>query len=692
MANAHTVVVRVLRSILALAFLGSLGVVGLYLFGRQGRPEEMVPAGVAAEEETEDQFTVISEGFEFALTRGDAVIFEIRGDEQRAAQDGRIFLKKVFISMDRGDGNYQVQADEALYNPRNQNSRLEGEVFLSGPGGMSIQSDWLRLQGEGREVLARGGVRFSSKRQFQGRADELHGNLDTNELRLLGAVRVRTLRDAKIPIRMETDALEYSEEGGRIDASGGVSFESGEDHLQAQSLFVLFDPESREVSQVELAGAVDAQMRTGGVLAAGDPDGSADEGGGSELQMSGDLLNLHFDAASGDADGLLLSGSTRPAVVEQRQADGSHARLHVSSLIGVFENGVLAAGELGGPLHIVQAEAGSTPRQANADRGAVRFQRDTGQLATLDLEGDVSLSEEEIQASGDEAFIEFASGRVEIVGDLARAVHAKGTLDMPRLVFQRGTGLVQAHQGVKAVLDRGGEAIGGLNVGGEKSGEPVYVEADEILLYSDPDSALFRGRVRAWQGASTLFADELRGASEPSSLWATGRVRTLVIPPAEEAGAAPIEKPVVVVDREPGEQGEDDVPAAVPTGPLNITADEMIFVESENKVVYRGSVLAVRDWAALECEELSVLLDEETNEARQMQLEREVRIDDGRNKRILEGELALYDPNGTEIELFGDPVKVNDGQGGMMEGGRHFIYDFETGGMRLTSREADAAP
>ncbi|MEE2776044.1 MAG: hypothetical protein VYE73_04695 [Acidobacteriota bacterium] len=709
--RAHTVIVRSLRVVLALGFVGALGVVGLYLFGREGRPDSTEAGAMPTPQELEEEFTVISEGFEFALTRGDKVIFEISGDEQRAARDGRVFLENVFISMDRGDGTYQVEAQQALYNPRNQDSRLEGGVVLRGGSGLSIQSDWLRLEGEGREVLARGGVRFRSRRQFQGRSDELVANLDDHGLRLSGNVNVRTLKGAKTPIRMETEELEYSEQEGRVNARGGVSFQSERERLEADDLTVTFDPETREVSEIELIGSVEADMGAGGVLEEGaSADGTREFapeqtpppiGGPNSLRMSGDRLHMSFDGISGDPMGLLLIGTTSPAVIEQEQADGTHARMHVRSLSGVFEGGVLTAGELGGPLRIVQAEPATTPRRAGADQGVVRFHSDTGQLATLDLLGEVSLSEEEIQATGDEAFIEFSTGRVEIVGDPARAVHAKGTLEMPRLVFQRGTGLVHAHQGVKVILDRGGEAIGGLSVGGRESEEPVYVEADEILLYSDPDSALFRGQVRAWQGTTTLFTDELRGSPEPyQQLAAVGNVRTLVVPqPEDDAAPEPAPQPVVAQGDSTGDgdtEGEADSegsgPAPLPTGPMNITADEMTYMEGENRVVYRGSVQAVRDWAALECEELSVILDEETNEARQMLLQREVRIDDGFNKRVLEGERALYAPNGTEIELFGDPVKVDDGKGGMMEGGRHFLYDFETGGMRLTSREANVAP
>ena len=104
-APRHQTVIRLLRGSLVVALLLFVALVSLYLFGRQGKPE---PEQIVASDSANGDFAVRGEGFEFALTKGDKVVFEIRGREQKSDRSGKVFLEDVLIAMERGGGTYRV--------------------------------------------------------------------------------------------------------------------------------------------------------------------------------------------------------------------------------------------------------------------------------------------------------------------------------------------------------------------------------------------------------------------------------------------------------------------------------------------------------------------------------------------------------------------------------------------------------
>jgi hypothetical protein len=76
-------------------------------------------------------------------------------------------------------------------------------------------------------------------------------------------------------------------------------------------------------------------------------------------------------------------------------------------------------------------------------------------------------------------------------------------------------------------------------------------------------------------------------------------------------------------------------------------------------------------------------------EAEEILCETAVRIVDSRNARTLAGDRAIYYPEVPEVEVFGDPLTMEDAAGNKVEGGRHFVYDLESGHSRLTAKAAE---
>jgi lipopolysaccharide transport protein LptA len=327
-------------------------------------------------------------------------------------------------------------------------------------------------------------------------------------------------------------------------------------------------------------------------------------------------------------------------------------------------------------------------RQVRAANGEARFTG--GALDGVTLLGNVELKDADAEARGDRAYVDMRRETFEILGEPAHIQHPRGSLDAPRAVYRREAGIVEAEGGVAAVLVEGGRALAPGLAGGADSDEPLRVEAREAIWQAEPSTVRFLGGVRAWQGSNTLFADQLRGEPERGWMAASGGVRTVWQQAAVETAddgekartPAPTEAPAKTEEVAAAEDGGE----ARPSGPLEITAAEMSYSEAEALLVYTGKVKAVQDWTTLDCERMTVKMEEGGGGADEIQCETEVRIVDSRNKRTLEGDRAIYYPEVPEVEVFGDPLTMQDAAGNKVEGGRHFIYDLENGTSRLTAK------
>ena len=385
MAKArHQTVVRLLRGSLALGLVFFLALVGLYLFGRQGKPEHEPAASSAASNE---DFAVRGEGFEFALTKGDKVVFEIRGREQKSDRSGKVYLEDVLIAMQRTDGPYRVQGKSAIYDQGTQEARLQGKVVIRGPRGLLIETERLELGDEGRRVHAQEGVRFASGEDLHGRADALDVDLDGRTLVLAGSIAVVSPTTASVPWSLETEELVFREAAASAVARGGVTLRSGASSLRAQRLNLFFDQDTRELEMARFLSNVEGVVATsrGGEPAVATaslaPAARKDEQAGNPLTVRATSLEVRFDGASGQPLEIDLRGlERRPARVVQTQPDQSVATLTTVSLLGTFENGVLARADLHGPVWLTQGGLRSrrgAERQVKAANGEARFDRCT---------------------------------------------------------------------------------------------------------------------------------------------------------------------------------------------------------------------------------------------------------------------------------------------------------------------------
>jgi len=106
--------------------------------------------------------------------------------------------------------------------------------------------------------------------------------------------------------------------------------------------------------------------------------------------------------------------------------------------------------------------------------------------------------------------------------------------------------------------------------------------------------------------------------------------------------------------------------------PLKVTSDKMVTSNKENKIVFTGSVVAVKGKLTVESDKLTVWTDEDQTDFTEILAEGAVRI--VRGKKIATGKVAHYYSSEKKIVLTGDPV-LKDGKDTAT--GARVIYFFD---------------
>jgi lipopolysaccharide export system protein LptA len=243
-----------------------------------------------------------------------------------------------------------------------------------------------------------------------------------------------------------------------------------------------------------------------------------------------------------------------------------------------------------------------------------------------------------------------------------------GKLEAPHVTYSSATGLLHAVDGVRAELAEKTTGVSGpLGVGGTT--EPVRVEANEAFLRGEPESFLFRGTVRAWQGNNLLLAEQLRGEGG-ERMSASGEVKT-IWRPRPSSGEA-------------GEGREAD------PEPVEITSQHMSYARSDGVLLYNENVKAEQAGRVLSCAEMAVELGED-NEAERLQCKGQARLVDPPTGRTIRGTEAIYHLEPGEVEFFGDPLMLRDPQRGRIEA-RRLRYRLEDGQMWMGAAAESPQP
>ncbi len=659
--RARNPVVWIRRILLAVGLLGVFSV-GLllfaYQFGKTGLDEgdeENLPAA-----QTGEGAVTAGEGFTFVHTIDSRPVFHIQAERNLRDREETTYLENVILDIFREDGEtYRVTSKNARVNEATQEARLEGDVVVSGWGDLELEARAFDLQHGGQLLVSSGAVEFRYPPNLEGRATALRIDRLTDTIVLSGGVHIRSVDGAEIPMRLDCERLVYRRGESVIRARDDVFIRFGNQELKARALTINLLEDQKSLRSLQARFDVSGTARK-----------ATDFGGETRIDFLGESLELEPVPGDPSSRMVKLDGSdAKAAVLKIVDADGLGRAMRARYLESQMTNDqpVFIRGT-GAPLVIDEFLDMPRPfplRQVCADSVSARFLAD-GSLSQIFLEDQVELWNQDVYLSGgSKAELSIASGQVVIEGPEVELFSERGDLAAPRITYSRKSGLIRAESGVRASLEPGTAIALEQSPFGQGRG-PIRVESDEAFYTSEPSSFTFAGGVRAWRGENLLLAEQLRADQAKQEMSASGGVRSLWFTTPKSNGAS-------------GEKQS-----------IEVTADLLSYHRLDNVVIYSGNVKVEQEKRTLTCGELSVELEPNGQDAKEMTCRRNVEMVDPEADRRISGDIAVYTVAEDRVEVFGEQVLLLDSQSNRLEG-KYLLYNLGAGTVQIRSR-APALP
>jgi len=666
------------------------GVAGLLYFGRSTAPKRR-PAGDEISK-AEKGTTLLGQDFDYTYTQGQRPVFRIRGESIRADKENTVFLDKVGVTLyDQRGRPFEVESREASFKRATNEGELRGNVRLRGPGELILRTAALDVLEQGRVLVTERPAEIHFADQYLAWGQKLTIRQTEQLFTLEGKVNVATLADKGPDMSLDADRLVYERASRQLRVEGNAQLTRDRDRINADRITAFLDADEKSVLFIRALFRVSGEART---QETGKPKGK----GETLLRFRGDDLAVLLEPAGPKAGReprtVALEGAqARPADKAELQTVGGGVTriLRARRVEGHMAEGKLSAAEGFGGVEMNELGAGGAVlRHAVGQRAQATFRPD-GQVGSLALQENVAYKDPQIEVTGDRGQMSFepapaaagragspagqAPGQGEFFGRPVHARSERGEFRGPHLTYDRSTGILHGEDGVQALLkEEQAGALGGGSPLAQGEG-PVHVDAREAFLRDKPRSFLFRGDVRAWRGESVLTAKELRGDQAVTSasggapedrLTATGGVKTLYIPRPETPGAP---------KSGTGTDGESGV--GTPQKPIEVTANDMVYLSGKGLLTYTGSVRAVQEGRTLTCQQLEVALGKD-KKVDTMNCTGQAHLVDPQTGRDMQGDRAFYRVKDRIVEMYGNPVHLTDKEGNKLQG-KHVNYFMENG-------------
>jgi lipopolysaccharide transport protein LptA/LPS export ABC transporter protein LptC len=645
--------IRALRwALLALSVVLVGGLAALYYVGREAKPEADVHDGPSVTDEAVQQ---LGRGFDHTVTHEGKPLLRIRGNRDRRDKEGNLHVEEVLITAFQQDGSrYEVAADVATYSLEKREAVLTGNVSLAGPEGFALRSAELTLREGGGWLESDTPVSFQygAKTPLTGRAKTLRAFVERGHFMLGDGVSMTAERsDGEPPFTLTATRVVFQRAMHLLRAEGDVTLKWGRSHLRCDRVAAHLAPTDNRLQFVRARWQVRSVLH--------DQD---EEGRDRHLLAEGATLALLMDHVGRSPSRLELErGQGAPAHLRRAVPSGDEAFDLVANRIEAdLVDGRVSTASATGAVTLAIKQPSSPERRLTARSAAAVFTA-AGEVARLQAQGGVTLAEGRQQITGERTVITPES--TEAHGSPVVLVSDRGEVRAPQLTYTTETKLVHATGGVEATMtQREGNPMRQTPLA-EGDG-PIRVESAEAFWREEPQSFLFRGKVRAWSGDRVIRAEQLRGEPEQQQLTAAGAVETVwFMPPPEQPAAG------------------------APAGPrqVRVTAGTLAFDDRAGKLVYEDAVRVVDGDRTLQAAKLEVDLDD-AGEAERMVATGDVRLEAPAEGRTITARRAEYDLGGQRVVFHGDPVTLKDAKGGTLSGAQA-VYSTADGKVRVTAEE-----
>jgi lipopolysaccharide export system protein LptA len=596
--------------------VAGLVVVGVERSRRMARPLPDREVG-ETDNGSDDPAVGIYTGFEYVETVAGRAIFALRSIRTLGKSSGWHEIEGVQLQLyDQGAPGPVVTAAGASFNIETRDAELRGPVHVSFPSGATITTQSGQFEASSRRFITDSEVVFMSGETVveSGRA-----SYSMAENRIL-LTEDALMTSGGTSLRAST--IDYQRDSQTVEFPDGCRIVQGPASIVAPRAVVELAEQDGPPERIVMSGGVAARRRSDGA-----------EGG--EIEAWAEVIAAERD---GRGNWQLDATTTRNwvTVVMRFGATFYERELRTRTLRGVLGPD--------GPLNL-RAEDGACieeipfegePRRAEAASARVWFK--DGQATDMQLEQDVVIRGEGIEARGHRARVSTSAGVTMLHGDpsgLERAlvVSERGRVTCDQVQIYDQEGRLEARGKVQGVLTH--VSI----LGGAGTGEPAPAHFAGDLLEITGSGANYRLRegARLWQGHRLLIADEVTYREDTATVEASGHVRA-TFPPDQSASDDSSGDDVVVVAR-------------------SLTYDR-----PGRRAIFRGNVRYSDPNYVLSATELDATFDED-NTLTQIVANGDVELRELASGRTMVGQHATRDVAKGVVHATGSPVRLTDATG-----------------------------
>jgi lipopolysaccharide export system protein LptA len=612
-----------------------------------GRAGDAVPSPPSAQDG--GQPMTVSQGFDYTETVGGKPIFRIQSERTVGfgAAAGLVpnvyALESVALTLypDRGSP-VTVRAEKAQYDHRTNEAVLSGNVRWTDEKGAIGETAKLEFHPAAHALTAPGAIHFA-RGTFNITARSGRYDVPKHELTLTGPLNGSGTGEGSGGLsELAADGAVYRRDEGVIELAGNVSGSSKTgDRIACERLVLKTEQEGNRFEWARAVGNVRGALVS---QAGGPPAGTAHASAG-ERRYTADQGLLLF-APEGAVRSLSLSG--KPAHVEQGDRKVDAEGIDVD-----FTAGRASAARARGHVRM-----DSPQNHAESENASLSFSP-AGEIETLELAGAVAMQGDGRSARGEKAVEVPARGAWILTGGAGSSatVESEGSrVSGARIELDKTRRTLDAQGNARAVFVPGKTQQNAPTLVGDSS-RPTYGKATRIVVDDASHVATLSGGATLWQGASSLYGDDITLNDAERTLVAVGHTRTVISPepaPGETRPAA------------------DRVPSVV-------TARRVIYREAEGTALFEGEVAVTRGGRRATAQKATAILSKDRKIER-VELTGDVSLADVAGGRTGKAERAVDWPPLDKTVLEGSPAWVTDAEGNRVAGATLTITE---GGRRV---------
>ncbi len=627
--------------IAVLAFGAAFLAVVVYSF-RPGRrpssaPPDAVPGPPASQEA--GQATTVSKGFDYTETVGGKPLFRIQSERTvgfgpAAGLVPNVYaLEQVSLTLYPQEGlPVTVRAEKAQYDRRTNEAVLSGNVRWSDEKGALGETSRVEFHPSAQELIAPATIHFA-RGTFDVRAPSGRYDLGKRELALTGPVEGSGTGEGSEGLsHLAADGATYRREEGVIELRGNVSGASRSgDRVACDRMVLKTEQEGHRFEWVRAEGNVRGVLVSAGQV----PPGTARPAQARERRYAGDRAALLF-APEGALRSLSLAGV--PARVEERDR-----KVEAETIDIAFQAGRATSAHARGHVRLESPEDRAESASASLSFAA------SGEIESLELSGGVRTKGEGRSASADKA-VELPSRGIWILtggeGESATAEREGSRVSAARIEMDRARRTLSAEGNARAVFvpgDSKADAKAKVPALVGDPSRPTFGKAARMVFDDANRVATLSGGATLWQGASSLFGDDVTVNDMERTLVAVGHTRTVV---SSEPG--------------PAARGADRAPSVV-------TARRVIYREAEATALFEGGVTVTRGPWRGAAQKATAFFGADRKVER-VEMTGDVSLADDAAGRAGKADRAVDWPQKDKTVLVGSPATVTDAEGNRVAG------------------------